>query len=162
MPGPPPTPTPILNARGSWRAKAREKSGEPKLPVETPSCPSWLSKEAKAEWRRQVAALVRMGVLAKADRAALAVFCEAWSEFQQASETIGRSGLLLKDPETGALKRNPLLKVRNDAADRVVQLAGQFGFTPAARTRLRATQEDKKDDPQGKARFFAGAAASRN
>src|SRR5262245_50932234 len=81
--GPAPTPTSVLEARGSWRAKTR--AGEPRLPTERPSGPAWLSKEAQAEWRRVTRELLRMGVLAKADRAMLAEYCEAWSELVELS-----------------------------------------------------------------------------
>src|SRR5947209_513230 len=68
--GPAPTPTPILDARGSWRAKGRD--GEVQLPVKAPTCPAFLPDEAKDEWKRQCALLPQMGVLAEVDRAALA------------------------------------------------------------------------------------------
>ncbi len=61
--GPAPTPTKILEARGSWRAKAR--AGELTFPVERPECPAWLSTEARAEWDRVVERLEGAGVLAQ-------------------------------------------------------------------------------------------------
>jgi P27 family predicted phage terminase small subunit len=142
--GRPPVPTAILEARGSRRAQGRR--AEPRPQVEAPACPAWLSKEAKAEWRRQVKALVAMGVVAKCDRALLAVYCEAWGEFVQAAEAIGKSGLLIKDPDGDKLRRNPLLTVRDHAAERLLKLAAQFGFSPAARTRVQAVAGGRKPD----------------
>jgi P27 family predicted phage terminase small subunit len=150
MPGPSPLPTAILALRGSWRAKTRR--GEPTLPVEKPTCPVFLSTEAKSEWRRQVVELSRLGVLAKIDRALLAVYCEAWGEFVMVVEAIGKSGVIIKDRD-GRLKRNPLCRVRDAAVERMIRLAGQFGFTPAARTRLRAV-EDQHTPSTKAARFF--------
>src|SRR2546427_814379 len=127
MPGPPRTPTAILAARGSWRAKTR--SDEPKPPAERPSCPKWLRIEAKAEWRRQVKALEQMGLLAKCDRALLGVYCEAWADLVELSD------LLCVVPAEGDDARR-LARYRHAAADRLLKTAQQFGFSPAARARL--------------------------
>lgn len=130
-----PTPTKILKARGSRWAAGRD--GEPTLPVEAPTCPGWLGREAKAEWRRQVKHLVTMGVIAQADRALLAVWCETWAEF------VALSGKVAAD---GADWRLRIAK--NAAADRLVKAAQQFGFSPSARARLRTPDRlDKDKDP---------------
>jgi P27 family predicted phage terminase small subunit len=151
MPGPLPIPTSILEARGSWRAKVRTAAGEPRPPVRAPSCPGWLSKDAKVEWRRAARVLVAMRVLCEGDRAVLTGYAQAWAEFRQADEAIQRTGLLVKDAE-GGLKRNPLLAVRNAAHERMVKDAAQLGLTPAARTRVREIEENKGGT--AKARFF--------
>jgi P27 family predicted phage terminase small subunit len=132
--GPQPTPTPILQARGSWRAKGR--ADEVQFERGKPSCPAFLGKEARAEWKRQVKALDAAGILALADRAMLAVYCEAWGEFAEASARVAEIGLLTKD-SAGRVAVNPLMKVRNRAAERVMQIAAQFGFSASARTRLK-------------------------
>lgn len=150
--GPAPVPTSILEARGSWRAKGRGAAGEPRPAVKAPACPGWLSKEAKAEWRRAAKVLVAMRVLTEGDRAVLAGYCQAWAEFRQADEAIQKSGLLIKDAE-GALRRNPLLMVRNAAHDRMTRDAAQLGLTPAARTRVREIEE-ASSGANPKARFF--------
>jgi P27 family predicted phage terminase small subunit len=151
--GRPPVPTAILEARGSRKVKGRAAAGEPRPPVKAPPCPRWLSKEAKGEWRRVAKVLVAMRVLTEGDRAVLAGYCQAWAEFRQADEMIQKTGLLIKDPEKGTLRRNPLLMVRSQAHDRMTKDAAQLGLTPAARTRVREIEE-AKGGTNAKARFF--------
>lgn len=149
--GPQPTPTKILEARGSWRAKGRQ--GEPQLPVEAPSCPAWLPAEGKAEWRRQVKLLVQMGVISKADRALLAAYCEAWAELVALTCAIDER--LRQDLLAGyawAVK-DGLINAKAKAVDRLMKLADRFGFSPAARARLRAPEQPESKD-SGKGRFF--------
>ncbi len=79
MPGPQPTPTAILKARGSWRAKVR--ADEPSPEPGRPACPTWIVGEARKEWRRIIGELSACGILARVDRAALAIYCESYRDF---------------------------------------------------------------------------------
>lgn len=150
--GPAPTPTLILKARGSSLVKGRQ--GEPVAPSEPPTLPAFLSTEAKREWGRQVELLAAMGLLATCDRAALAAYCEAWGEF---AELVAKCEEVKAAPGHGWEKviASGLLSAKAKAVERLVKLAAQFGFTPAARARVRA--EGGKGAPEGKGRFFKGA-----
>lgn len=142
-----PTPTKILEARGSWRAKDRPE--EPQLPVGAPEAPDWLSEEARAEWDRQVKHLLRMRVVSEADRALFASYCEAWSEFV-------RLTILMNKCAPGRGKNWRTLNcAKRAASDALLKLAMQFGFSPSARTRLKSV-EDGVDDKS--LRFFDGDA----
>ena len=134
-----PTPTATLEARGSWRAKTRR--GEPRPATRLPACPRSLKGEARAEWRRQGKHMVAMGIIAESDRALLAVWCQAWAEF-----------IALIDATEG-----PELRRRDAAADRLMKASDRLGFSPAARTRVRAERE-AREGGDGKARFFGQAA----
>ena len=144
--GPAPTPTKILESRGSWRAKLNPN--EPKPATAKPTCPAWLTGEARKEWARQVSYLAAVGLIAKMDRAALACFCEAWGEFVEACQWIAKNGRTFVGPSGPRL--HPMLHVKNAAADRVLRLAAQFGFTPAARARLSAPEVQNAGDPMEK------------
>lgn len=150
MPGPAPTPSPMLRARGSWRANARRE--EPELPCKAPACPQWLSVEAKAEWRRQVKHLEAMGVVAEIDRPMLAAFCEAWAEFVQAAAFIAEHGHIITT-EKGYVLPHPQVAIKNSAVERLKAIGQQFGFSPAARTRLR-TGKQAQSPVAAKGRFF--------
>lgn len=142
--GPAPTPTRILETRGSWRAKIND--GELRFPEGEPNCPAFLSREAKAEWRRQVELLRAAGILTEADRAALAVYCEAWGEFAELCTRLKAS------PSDWRLRMQ-----KNAAADRAIKAAAQFGFSPSARARLKGPGDAVEGQGgEGKARFFAG------
>lgn len=147
--GPQPTPTETLKARGSWRAKLR--AGEVQYERGVPSCPTWLSREAKAEWKRQVVQLDGAGVLQLADRAILAAYCEAWGELWELSKGVKKLGYVK------AIQRG-LLSAKNRAADRLVKLADRFGFSPAARARVKATDEEEQVGGEETLRYFDGQA----
>lgn len=59
---------------------------------------------------------------------------------------------LLGFGSTGQLVVNPLLKVFNDAHDRVHRLLIDFGMTPAARDRITRLEDGSEEKPKG----FAG------
>jgi phage terminase small subunit len=132
MKGPPPIPTEILKARGSWRAKKR--ANEPQAPVGAPDPPRFLDRAAREEWHRLVKLLVSLRVLTPADRAALAVLCCAWSDFCDRKRRRGES------------EKQFSLRLRN-AADTLLQVGQQFGLTPASRTRVNAAPAPAEDDP---------------
>ena len=148
-----PTPAKILRARGSWRAKLREN--EATLPVKAPPAPAWLSAEAKREWKLQVKQLEAMGLIAEADRALLAFYCQAWGEFVEADGRIKKEGLTLRTKEKYTYP-NPLVGIRNGAFERAQKIAAQFGFSPAARARLKSHGQNDPA-PGSKDRFFDGA-----
>lgn len=141
--GPAPTPTAVLEARGSWRAKTRD--GEMVLPVEAPNCPSWLNKEAKEEWKRVVIHLEAAGVLALADRALLTAYCEAWGEFYEA---VTECRKVVKESGYAGAVAAGLIGVKNKAADRLLRMAQQFGLSPSARTRVRSQGETEAEQPK--------------
>ena len=73
MPGPRPTPTKILKARGSWRAGSR--GGEPVPDPSLPKKPPFVTGKAALYWKRTSALLAGMGVLTSIDGMALAIYC---------------------------------------------------------------------------------------
>jgi len=146
-----PTPTAILEARGSPCAKPR--LGEPRLPVERPSCPRWLKGETRAEWNRQAKALESAGILARCDRALLAAYCEAWGEFVEAVRRLEADGYTTTT-DKGYTMASPWVAIKNRAVERLVKLADRFGFGPAARARLRVVSDHGSEPDNGKLRFF--------
>lgn len=174
--GPQPTPSEILKGRGTFRADRR--SGEPSVKVARPSCPTWLKGEARAEWNRQVRQLVAMRVIAKVDRAALAVYCDAWCDLvrlvyrhddavrdQAIAQGVARSAagtLDEKETRKAAMIADRLEKVvanlerrKDRATKRLLALSDRFGFTPAARARVKVlANEAGGTQGDGKGRFF--------
>lgn len=138
------TPTAILKARGSWRAKLRELEGEPPYDAGTVTCPDWLGREGKAEWRRQIVQLQKVGVLAVTDRALLAAFCQAWDEIAQASKEINKAQKA--DPSISLRDVWPLIKIRAEAQARLHRYACEFGFTPASRSRVKVPEKKQQGD----------------
>lgn len=144
--GPAPTPTELLKLRGSKRAKAR--AGEVVFAKGLAGPPSCLDAEAAAEWRRVTRELEAVGMAQRVDRALLTAYCEAWGEFVTFVKLSKESG----HKQAVALG---YVKAKNAAAERLRKMAEQFGFSPAARTRVKATEKGRVDDTL---RYFDGTA----
>lgn len=106
-----------------------------------PKTPSYLAKEAKAEWRRVAPILIdERKVLAEADLSALENYVIAVATMRQAHKELHATGLLL------AGKRNPLSTILLQAQQQQLRAAGELGLTPAARSR--ATISDAASDDE--------------
>ena len=151
--GPKPTPTITLRERGSWLAGTRQN--EPKLPVEAPDCPEWLSGEAKKEWDRLVPILLEAGVLTKADRMALVMLCKAWARYLQAERRVERDGITVKT-QFGAMKPHPAIAIANAAWAQLAKACAMFGIDPADRSSIKAAPKPEAEDAE--AEFFKGTA----
>jgi P27 family predicted phage terminase small subunit len=148
-----PTPTSLKLLKGNPGKRPLNKK-EPKPPPGAPGCPTWLSLEAKAEWRRVVPIMDKLGLLSKVDRAALATYCESWATFVYAQRLVHKHGIVIRvvdevtaDGMTIITKtaKNPAIQVARDAADKVRQFGTEFGLTPSARTRLEIPEADDGD-----------------
>jgi P27 family predicted phage terminase small subunit len=104
-----------------------------------------LTGHAAEEWKRVAPELHVIGLLAKVDIASLAVYCVAYHRWRTALEALqtlaeqdsAMHGLIVKAVD-GNARPNPLVKIASDAADEMLAVAGQFGMTPVARTRIAA------------------------
>lgn len=162
--GPPPKPTKLKIAAGNPGKRPLNKQ-EPRPDGVAPRMPAWLSKKAKAEWRRIVPELSVLGLLTRIDLAALAAYCQSYAELEEATRTLDKEGRVCVWPildKQGAkigekLKSHPAVQQQRDAARLVKQFISEFGLTPASRTRVHgATGEEKEgtDRANRDARFF--------
>lgn len=142
-PGPRPKPTALRLLDGGHRE--RVNPDEPVARAGVPEPPPEMGEMALAVWHRTVAELSTMGVLTPADRDSLAAFCEAVVVHQRACALLARSDVLIRGVE-GGLVRNPAVSIARDAATLVRVFAGEFGLTPAARSRLVVAPLTPEDD----------------
>jgi len=136
MSGPPPKPTALKVIAGNPGKKALPK-GEPKPKVEMPAMPRHLSTEARIEWERLGPVLVRLKLLTRLDRAAFAAYCQAWARHVEAEEQIAKASALAFTGN-GYPIVNPWHTISKQAVDQMSKFLGEFGLTPAARTRINA------------------------
>ncbi|MCA9312293.1 MAG: phage terminase small subunit P27 family [Phycisphaerales bacterium] len=147
--GPAPTPTDILNLRGSWRANVNPD--EPQPTKGRPERPEWLSEYAAAAWDQLVPELEAMGVLTTIDGHALAVLCQTWGRWRKADEFIQKHGetYTVRDEmgKVRLVKRFPQVAVASDCVRTLNRFFQEFGLTPSARSRItvRDTQDDAFD-----------------
>lgn len=124
----------------------QDKNVESALPVKIPPCPAFLTKDAKAEWKRISKDLAVLGMVNELDRSELAVYCQAWADWKKAREMIGglgELGMIDKTPN-GFKQTSVWMQIANRAEERMNKAGSNFGFSPAARAKLRQTQQ-----PQG-------------
>ena len=143
--GPPKKPTAIRLIEGNPSKRPINKR-EPKPPSGRPTCPRWLTLEAKREWRRAVPILEKMGVLTLADRAALAAYCQAYARWREAEEAIQKYGLIGKTP-SGYVQQLPYVTIANKSLQIMRAFASDFGLSPSSRSGLVVEDPDKDANP---------------
>lgn len=145
--GPLPAADNVRHLRGT--PDRRANPGKPlKAAPKRPNPPTWLGREAKAEWRRIVPELDKLGILAVVDRAVIATYCDAWQRWTEARQLIDDNGLAVLNPERGWVK-NPVWQVYRDAAATLQSLAKELGVSPATRLRMTLPEQDADDDGAG-------------
>ena len=139
--GPAPRPSKVLKLIGSGLPGTRTE-----LPAsgKRPPCPSWLSREGKAEWKRIVPKLEELGIIDEVDRASLATYCETWNQFYRAIKPIRKEGETFKTP-AGYIQQHPAVAILNASRQALIKYAAQFGLTPSGRVGLAAKETEKKD-----------------
>ncbi len=110
---------------------------EPRPEPAVPECPPELGASAQREWTRLVGELASLRVLTNLDRAALAAYCGAYALWAEATEAIGKYGVMIKSP-TGFPIQSPYVSIANRQAEIMMRIASEFGFTPASRGRISA------------------------
>lgn len=136
--GPRPTPTSILEARGSRRA-TRNKS-EPRPAKGRPACPEWLSAETKLVWDQVSEKLEQMGVLTTADGGALERYCTMIVQWRQCQAFLAKHGAVYPIKSgtgvTKCLAPFPQVAIAARLSLALTRLEAEFGLTPSSRTRV--------------------------
>lgn len=138
-----------LKLHGTFR---EDRHGDGDLPPSEPSCPSWLSKEAKAEWKRITPTLVEMVGVHKIDRSLLALYCETWAEYHRSCAILKKEGEIYEAAtKSGFIKmKHPMVAIRQAARNDLVKIGRQLGLSPSARTGLNIGTPDKNEQMKGK------------
>ncbi|MCE7072000.1 phage terminase small subunit P27 family [Dyadobacter sp. CY327] len=150
--GRPPKPTAQKVLEGTARAD-RMLSNEmmPAKIEHIPSPPRYLTDNAKKEWKLVCADLIELDMLAGVDLSLLSAYCQEMADYVMACEK-------LKDPEIGYVmtiareggssysQQTPWVSIKNTALGNALKLANQFGFTPAARSRIQMKPKEEDDE----------------
>lgn len=142
-PGPAPKPT-AQKIREGNPGKRALNDAEPQPDSTLPTCPAWLTKGAKAEWRRLARQLNRAGLLTGIDRNALAAYCVVYDRWKTAEEMVAKSAQVVKSKQTESVYLNPWLNAASMALKEMTKLAAEFGMTPSARTRIRVEKVEQE------------------
>ena len=139
-----PKPTALKVIQGTYRPD-RANPSEPKPRAVIPPCPKFLQGDARKQYRKTAKKLARIGLITELDDMALAMMCQAWAEYLEATEQVKKSGMLVKSPN-GFPVLNPYLIAANQALKKVRSLLAEFGMTPGSRSRIQAAAVEEPDD----------------
>lgn len=106
--------------------------------IKVPPAPSYLSAQAKAEWKRIMPQLISRRIITRADLAGVEAYASAVGICRQIEEM--RAGGIIDKVQFG---------IWNRAAQTARQLAAEYGLTPTSRQRIgsAAPADPDDDDP---------------
>jgi len=82
---------------------------------------------------------------------ALAIYCDAYARWVEASDNIRQFGLILKSPN-GFPIQSPYLAILNKAIEQMRAFVVEYGMTAASRSRVAAEKPDGEESEDAK--FF--------
>lgn len=149
MKGRPKTPTVIKQLQGTDRAD-RDNDSEmmPSTIDYIPSPPQLMSKAAKKEWKSVCQELINLNMLHGVDLFLLASYCIESSRYLEAIEELADVGAvnpIYREDGSVYYQQSPWVSIANSALKNAQSLANQFGFTPAARAKIRVEKPDEED-----------------
>jgi P27 family predicted phage terminase small subunit len=156
--GPKTLPANVHMLRGNPSKKSiADLLGEFSPEVETPDCPKHLWPAARKEWKRISIELETYGLISRLDRAALALYCQAWARWVWAEEMLSRKMKAAAEQEAKAIAEgkewtggdgfmiptvngnfaySPYWVAARQAGDQVDKFLASFGMSPSARSRV--------------------------
>lgn len=178
--GPLPKP-PALRALEGGRSRAHDLSAGVNPTIEVPDAPKHLGKEASKEWKRITPLLKQLGLISGLDRAALALYCQAYGRLSELEESFaGRvkqktnAGVSYVDAvfevshsvtPSGYAQQSVLTQLIKSNREQVNRYLMHFGLSPSARGRVQPSNyvqpdlpgvESKPQAPKGFGLFAVG------
>lgn len=138
-------------AKGKGRGKRIDREPVPPGMLDPNSPPADFDDEEAKVWR-EVLEDAPFGLLRRLDGGVLRLWCVAFVIHSEARRKLKASNLLIKGRNDTVVK-NPYITILNTQTALLKQLAGELGFTPAARTRVATEGEGDGEDATD--RFFA-------
>ncbi len=112
----------------------------PQFPGGIGPCPKWMTKEAKAEWRRIVKELDGLGLLARVDRDSLAAYCVCLVQWRECMDFVEKNGkVIVFRNDKGEIKYTqtaPQAVLAMKLLDQLKSIGSEFGLSPLSRGRL--------------------------
>ena len=147
MSGPPKTPTHLRLVRGN-PSKRPINENEPKPAAGVPPTPKHFDKQGKYWFKRMADELDAIGVMSQLDARALELLVEAYTEYRHHCDTLEVEGYTYRtETQSGdvLIKAHPAAFMKADAWKRLRAMLGEFGMTPASRSKVNAKGPDAVD-----------------
>jgi P27 family predicted phage terminase small subunit len=145
MPAAKPAALKLLNGRGPGKDSAGRPVNEgPKFVRSAPEPPTWLGREAKAEWRRIVPELERLRLLSRVTRSSLTAYCETWEVFVRATKAL-HAGQLTIEAKQGTLA-HPAVGIQRATGAELRKWATEYGLTPASEQKVKTPEAVHVED----------------
>ena len=134
-------PTRIKEIQGTLKPERKlENEMQVSLVNVVPPAPQWLSEIGKEEWEKVCLVLFNKKMLHNIDLRLIEAYCNAISLHIETEQMLRDKGRIqIYKNSDGTLKHMqavPYQKIANDALDRAIKIATQFGFTPTARSSI--------------------------
>jgi phage terminase, small subunit, putative, P27 family len=120
--------------------------------VEVPSIPKHLGREARKEWKRITPRLLELGLISQIDRAALALYCQAYGRMVELDTAQGRridkliergidyydavEATSIMSLPSGYKQASALVSLIKSHREECLKYLAQFGLSPSARARV--------------------------
>ena len=145
MRGRKPKPTAVKRLAGNpGKRPLNDREPQFEAPARMPSAPDYLGDTAVAVWRELGRMLLTAGLYTVVDKYALAMFCAAAGRWIDAERKIQETAIVLLSKDGKTPYQNPYLSIANRAWDQMRQMFGEFGLTPAERSRLKVITGDNE------------------
>jgi P27 family predicted phage terminase small subunit len=154
--GPRRVPTHLRLLRGNPGHQTLPRDEPQPAIAQTLEPPPFLVGYAKEEWIEVAQELHRLKLLSRVDTKPLAAYCQAYAIWRMAVEAFTEisardpqmHGLMIK-AANGTPLQNPVLLTARQAAQDMVRFASEFGFTPAARSRISTSNSEVAESKFG-------------
>ena len=143
-----PIPTQIKKMQGTLE-KSRVNKAEPDLPVSIPKIPDYFDKYAIEAFEFLGVKTYEMRIVTEADKMALELLAESYSEYRKAIEIIKDKGLTYSIRDRSGneiIKPRPENLIKDKAMNRMRSLLTEFGLTPSSRARVNAKEKNEISD----------------
>ena len=121
----------------------RSKTTESKLSADVPRMPSYLSPDARKEWRRLLPLLMSRGSLTAGDSQGLSLHCETFARWVKCQKQINEEGLMQTvsvldkhGEKVTRTKPHPCLKIAQDCERALRVSLASMGLTPQSREKI--------------------------
>lgn len=139
---------PGLQGRKAKPSTIMEKQKQRQSDKSIPHPPDYLSDEAKKCWHRLTKVLKDAGLIERADADALSMYCKSYDRWLEAEENIKKFGMVTES-KNGFPIVSPFVSVADKSMATMIRLLTEFGMTPASRSRIPASDGDKRRENPG-------------